>query len=184
MKIVLARHAAREQAGGPDKLLPLTEAGRGESIALGQTLCNRCLQPEVIFCSWYAHALETAEAIAATCSSARLDAVNPAPTKVVELCTLTPQFPGSAVWALDKTWAGIPILEWITSEAEKTGNDLARLSVAVFVMHQPRMTQLLSSMTGGRVTRSSFAFAEGICVSAASIDLFLAGLGKQDGALL
>jgi phosphohistidine phosphatase SixA len=186
LKVVLVRHGTREQGGGPDKLLSLTEEGRSECVALGRTLCSRHLQPEVVFCSWYAHARETAEIIAATCGPESSSASPAAPNTigVVELCTLTPQFPGSASWALEGTWAGISILEWISSEATKTDHSLVGLNVAVLVMHQPRMTQVLSGMTGGRVTHSSFTFADGICVSAKSLDRLLAGQGEQDGELL
>ncbi len=184
MDLVLVRHGTRETGGAPDKLLPLTAQGRSESIALGQTLCRRDLRPDVVFCSWYAHARETAQLIAETCAAAPSVAAPARTAEVVEMCALTPQFPGSTAWALERTWAGIPILQWIAGEATKTGNDLERLRVAVFVMHQPRLTQLLSGITGGTVTRSSFGFGDGICVRAASLDRLLAGQGEAHGALL
>lgn len=65
------------------------------------------------------------------------------------LCALTPQFPGSVSWAKTEKWAGVAILEWLISESEKTGYNLSETDTAVFVMHKPRMRQLLAGMTEG-----------------------------------
>jgi len=185
MKIILLRHAIRRRQGGEDRYLALDSQGESDAVKQGRELFNRKIIPEVYFTSWFAHAKQTADILQKTVSDLHEAGgdfnLNP---KVVELCTLTPQFPGRAVWAGPQNWAGINILEWIRSEAEYTGNDLRKLGVAVFVLHDPRIRQLLEGMTSGKYSQLMFKYSEGICLSADSLDAFLEGKGEQDGSPL
>jgi phosphohistidine phosphatase SixA len=185
MRIALIRHATREQNGNADKALPLTDSGVAEAAACGSALFERGFFPTVCFTSWYVHARQTAEIISSTI--ARLESsggTSEVAAPVVELCALTPQFPGSASWAKTEKWAGVAILEWLISETEKTGYDLSEMDTAVFVMHEPRMRQLLAGMTEGTISTRTFSFSEGICLQAHSLHEFVEGRGKQDGALI
>lgn len=185
MRIALIRHATRKQSGKADKDLPLTDSGVAVATSCGSALFQRGIYPTVFFASWYVHARQTAEILSSTI--ARLEASGGKPkvaVPVVELCTLTPQFRGSASWAQTEKWAGHAILKWIISETEKTGYDLNETDTAVFVMHEPRISQLIEGMTKGTILTGNFSFSEGICLQAPSLRHFVKGQGKQDGTLI
>ena len=182
MQIILLRHATRIGTDGADKYLGLDAKGEAEAVERGRELFKREIKPGAYFTSWFAHAKQTADLLRNTLNAlqgAGSDSSRNA--KIVELCTLTPQFPGSASWAGPQKWAGIEILEWIRSEAEQTGNDLRKLEVAVFVMHEPRLRQLLAGMTSEGESGLSFGFSEGVCLIAESLNGFLAGKGRRNG---
>jgi phosphohistidine phosphatase SixA len=190
MRIALIRHATREQNGNADKTLGLTSCGIAEAEDCGGALFERGFCPTVCFTSWYAHARQTAEIISSTIAQLEANRCTPkvAPS-IVELCTLTPQFPGSASWLEaswreKEKWDNHTILDWIVSETKKTGYDLSETDAAVFVMHQPRMQQLLAEMTGKTIKISNTGFSEGICLQAPSLHEFVEGRGKQDGSLI
>jgi phosphohistidine phosphatase SixA len=168
--------------GGEDKYSTLSSQGKREAAERGRDLFNRGINPEVYFTSWFVHAKQTANILQKTVGDLHKDRrdshLNP---KVVELCALTPQFPGPENWAGPQEWAGIKILEWIRSEALYTGNNLRTLEVVVFVLHTPRIMQLLAGMKRGKALRPEFDFSEGICLTAESFDEFLERRGKPDG---
>lgn len=181
MKIILLRHATRKRGDREEeeyleKRFLLDSTGEEEARKQGQELARRGIKPAVYFTSCFAHAKQTGEILRDTVGGYPL-------AKVVELCTLTPHYQGPRKW--QGNWQGIQILEAIIRESELTGNDLRKLDAVAFILHQPRLTQLLASMTSQGESRFvDLGYSEGVCLNADLLDAFLQGKGKEDGLSL
>jgi hypothetical protein len=102
------------------------------------------------------------------------------PAKIIELCTLTPHYQGPRGWRTN--WEGVRILEAIDQESRIKGNDLRDVDTVAFVMHQPRLQQLLATMTSQDQSRfRSLTYSEGIRIKANSFDEFFQGKAVADG---
>ena len=180
MRILLFRHATRKR-GDPgsdeyiEKRLPLDTAGEEQAKRQGDELIRRGIKPAAYFTSCFAHAKQTGEIL---CNMVGGDP----PAKVVELCALTPHYQGPR--ESRGTWQGISMLQTIIRELELTGNDLNKLDVVVFVMHQPRLQQLLASMTSQSESKFKVDYSEGVFLRADSLDDFSKGKGQEDGPRL
>ena len=180
MTIIVLRHATRKRDDDPateeycEKNLPLDTIGQTEARELGAQLAERGLRPAVYFTSCFAHAKETGEILRETVAR------QPA-AKVVQLCALTPHYQGPREWRCSKEWKGVRILATIDNESRATGNDLRTFDVVAFVMHFPRLAQLLGGMTSESESQFTLSCSEGVCVEAESFDAFLRGEGKEVG---
>ena len=179
MKMIVLRHGTRKRDDDPavegydEKNLPLDAGGRAATKQLAAGLVARGLRPAVYFTSCFAHGKETAEIL-------REIMGGDPPARVVTLCALTPHYQGPKAWRCREEWKGVRILETIGHEARATGNDLRALDVVAFVMHQPRLLQLLAGVTSESESRYvKIGYSEGVCVEAESFDAFLRGEGKE-----
>ena len=177
MRIIVLRHGTRKRDHDPaveeygEKDLPLDAGGQAATRRLAAQLAARGLRPTVYFTSCFAHSKETGEILR--------DALGPQ-AKIVALCALTPHYQGPREWRCREGWKGVRILETISYEARATGNDLRALDVSAFVMHQPRLLQLLAGMTSESEPRfARIGYSEGVCVEAESFDAFLRGEGTE-----
>ena len=134
------------------------------------------MRPTVYFTSCFLHARQTGEILR--------DALPLAPlAKIVQLCTLTPHYQGPRKWL--GNWNGVRMLESIAQEARLTGNDLRELETAAFVLHQPRLQQLLATMTSQEESLfNPISYSEGICLHANSVDSLIQGKGKVEWRLI
>lgn len=177
MKIIVLRHATRKRDSLDrdeylEKLLPLDPTGREEARQLGEELARRGIKPEVYFTSCFVHAQQTAEILRDT-----VDRSATAP--IVELCTLTPHYQGPKEWRCK--WEGVHILKAIIREAELKVSNLRELEVVAFILHKPRLQQLLESMTSQDESRfDGIRYSEGVCLKAESLNGFLQGKGEED----
>jgi len=177
MKIIVLRHATRVRDNSVsgeylEKHLPLDTSGEREAKKLGIELARRGIKPAVFFTSCFAHAKQTGDILRDTLGG------NP-PAMVVELCTLTPHYQGPREWR-GEAWQGVRIPKAIIREAELTVNDLRDLDVVAFILHQPRLKQLLASMTSREESEFGFHYSEGVCLTADSLDAFLQGNGQEN----
>lgn len=183
MLIVLLRHGKRIKYDDDsmkdeylEKCLLLDRSGEKDAARRGKELASRKIIPVAYFTSCFAHARQTGEILRDTIGG------DP-PAKVVDLCTLTPHFQGPRAWR--GRWQGTQILEAIIQESESTGNDLRELAVTTFILHQPRLQQLLASMTSQEeLSFSDIGYSEGVCLKADSLDVFLKGGAVQEGTRL
>jgi phosphohistidine phosphatase SixA len=181
MKIIVLRHATRKRDDPVrdeylEKHLPLDPIGEEETRQLGLELARRGIKPAIYFTSCFAHARQTAEILR--------DIVNGSSTaKVVELCTLTPHYQGPReLRQKGEKWQGLQMLGDIIRESESMISDLRELEVLAFILHWPRLEQLLASMTSK--DESCFynvGYSEGICLKAESLDDLLQGKAEKDG---
>ena len=160
MKIVLIRHASRERDSDPskDKYLPLSFDGKEEVRALGAKLASLNLKPTVYLTSLYAHAKQTGELLSDQGGGTP-------PAAVVAIDTLTPH----------TSWT----FEEIIREAEQAGHNLSKLDLVAFVLHYPRLNQLLARLTSQPVSQETPKYAEAVCLAADSLSDFLEGKGKE-----
>src|SRR5919106_920827 len=147
MKIVLIRHASKES--GPDlkedSHLPLTPEGKRETCKLGNKLASLGLKPTVYLTSDHVHANQTGALL-----SAQMGGNSPA--AVVPIGALTPHDPSPFTF------------EKIIRESEQTGHDLHVQETVAFVMHHPRLNQLLAALTSQPVSQAMPKYAEAICL--------------------
>jgi phosphohistidine phosphatase SixA len=160
MKIILVRHAPRELNSDPtaDPHLPLSPEGRDKARDLGKSLLAKGLRPEAYLTSSYAHAKETGQ-IMSTQTRRRKR------VPVISLDSLTPHHEFS--------------LDMILSESLEKEVDLGTLEVVVFVLHHPRLNQLVARMTKQPESEETPEYADGVCVTAASLEDIRNGLGTS-----
>ena len=89
------------------------------------------------------------------------------PAAVVAIGALTPHDPSPFTF------------EEIIRQSEQTEHDLRIQEVVAFVMHHPRLNQLLAALTSQPVSQEAPNYAEAICLMADSLNDFLAGKGKE-----
>jgi phosphohistidine phosphatase SixA len=161
MKIILIRHASRvrESSSDKDEELPLSPDGEKEARELGDKMASLGLRPTLYLTSRYAHAKQTAEFL-------RDQVTGDPPASVVAISTLTPHEPYD--------------FEGIIRESEQTGHDLSRLELVAFVLHHPRLNQLLGRLTSQPVSPGAPKYSEAVCLTADSLGDFLEGKGKVD----
>jgi phosphohistidine phosphatase SixA len=182
MKIVALRHATRQRDSNPirdeylEKELLLCPTGEEESKKRGLELDKRGIKPAVYFTSCFAHARQTGEILR--------DSVGKiSPAKVVALCTLTPHFQGPRQWR--GNWQGIRILESVIEESELMVKEVGDLEAIAFVLHQPRLKQLLAVMTSQAESRfEDIGYSNGTVLTVDSLRALLQGKGIEDGARL
>ncbi|MBV8417264.1 MAG: histidine phosphatase family protein [Verrucomicrobia bacterium] len=192
--IILLRHADRIRKANEEfieKLLPLNPDGRKESENRGTDLNNLGIKPTVYFTSCFVHAKQTGEILRDTMGGSP-------PAEVVELLTLAPRYQGPRAW-LDRpekerteaAWLPV-ILEAIDHESQLKGYNLRNLNVVTFVLHVPRLQQLIRGMTAQTARPpffdlesfdNFFGCSEGIHLTAASFDDLLRGRGEVMGYL-
>lgn len=107
------------------------------------------------------------------------DVAGDASIQVAELCTLTPHFQGPQHWR-GENWKGVRLFAEIVRETQAVRKDFGKLSVVAFIMHQPRMREILGSMTGRNETEFEFKYSEGICLRADSLGAFLIGKSTEE----
>jgi hypothetical protein len=181
VKVVMLRHATRkrEQDAESDeymeKNLPLDSVGEMEARARAVNLSTMGINPDVYFTSCFAHARQTGEILRDTINTR-------ASADVVELCTLTPHYQGPRKYR--GNWRGVHMLETIEQEARFRGKDLRKVYAPVFILHQPRLQQLLAIMTSQDESAfSSTKYSDGVCVRADSLDSLFRGQGEVEAAL-
>ena len=174
MKIVMLRHGTRQREDDPDcdehleKLLPLSSQGQLEVRERALDLKGLEISPDVYLTSCFLHSRQTGEILRDTLSHASVD--------VVELCTLTPHYQGPR--GSRGNWRGVQMLEGITQESNFKRKNLRELDTVAFILHQPRLQQLLATMTSqGETQFSGIKYSEGFCIRAESIEAFLRGQG-------
>jgi hypothetical protein len=76
------------------------------------------------------------------------------------------------------------MLEAITQESNFKRKDLRELDTVAFILHQPRLQQLLATMTSqGESHFGGIKYSEGFCIRAGSIEGFLGGQGVVEARL-
>ena len=71
------------------------------------------------------------------------------------------------------------MLESVAQEASLSGNDLREHDTAAFVLHWPRVQQLLVTMTSQTESDiGTIDYSEGVCVNAESVDALLERKGN------
>ena len=154
MKIILLRHATRERdQARDDEELPLNDDGKDEALTLREKLGGMGLKPAVYLTSRHAHAKQTAEILAGGTAA------------VVAINTLTPH----------KEYT----VEKIISESEQNGHDLSNVDQVAFVLHHPRLNQLVAMLTSQPESQMESEFAGGVCLEADSLADFINGQGKE-----
>ena len=129
-----------------------------------------------LFTSCFAHARQTGEILRDTVGGSPL-------AKVVALCTLTPHFQGRRQWR--GNWQGIHILESVIEESELMVKGVGDLEAIAFVLHRPRLQQLLAVMTPGTESRfEDIGYSKGVVLTVDSLGALLKGEGIEDGAWL
>lgn len=157
MRILLIRHGAREQPTGvPDSETSLSAKGRSEVEQRGRDLALVGIHLDAMLTSQYRHAGESGTILAGMTS------LQSASLPVVQLAALTPHSETETVAE-------------ITVEAGQAGIDLAHLSTVGVVGHEPRLSQLLTRLTGSRAR--PLGRADAVCVEAATWQEFLMGQG-------
>ena len=161
MKIILIRHATRERdpALKSDEPLPLKPEGKQEARELREKLPGLGLKPTVYFTSRYKHARETAEILGDQAGGISASAV-------VAMETLTPH----QEYTFEK----------IIVEAAQEGHDLSKLDQVAFVLHHPRLNQLVARLTSQPESPMEPEYAGGVCLTADSLADFINGQGKED----
>jgi phosphohistidine phosphatase SixA len=160
VKIILIRHASRERNPdlGEDKDLPLTSDGKKEACELGDRLVSLGLKPTLYLTSRYTHAKQTGDLLQDQVGGNPLAAL-------VAINTLTPHEEYT--------------FERIILESEQNGHDLSKLEQVAFVLHHPRLNQLLARLTSQPESPGAPKFAGAVCLTADSLDDFIKGKGKQ-----
>jgi phosphohistidine phosphatase len=151
MHIILARHAARQRGGLDDHQQPLSETGRAEADRLATLLRDRALVPTRCFSSAFVHAKQTAESLISQTGAA---------ATIEVLVSLTPKGLQSGLAAF-------------LEEADGTSFDST--DVILVVAHEPRVSQLLGSMTSTPL--SEVSTGQATAVAAPSIADIEAGRG-------
>ncbi len=139
-------------------MLPLKTEGEQEALKLGEKLAGVGLKPTVYLTSRYTHAQQTAEIL-------RDKAGGSSPAAVVALDMLTPH----QEYTFEK----------IILESEQKGHDLSDLDQVAFVLHHPRLNQLVARLTTQPESRTEPEFAEAVCLTADSLADFINGQGKE-----
>jgi len=134
---------------------PLTSNGIQEARDLGDQFVARGIIPAVYLTSCYLHAFRTGKVLSNRCSSAD------APAPVIPLRLLTPHQLFS--------------VQGIFLEAKENGHDLSSQDVVAFVLHHPRVNQLLSELTSQPGSKKELRFGTGVCLTADSLHNFLEG---------
>jgi hypothetical protein len=192
--IILLRHADRIRKANEEfieKLLPLNPDGRKESENRGTELNKLGIKPTAYFTSCFVHAKQTGEILRDTMGGR-------SPAEVVELLTLAPHYKGPRAWQdrrekerTEAAWLPV-ILEAIDLESQLKGYNLRNLNVVAFVLHVPRLQQLIKGMTAqtarppffdNKSFEKFFEYSEGIHLTAASFDDLLRGRGEVMGYL-
>ncbi len=183
MRIIVLRHAVRERGDRAteefiEKHLPLTPAGKQQARELGEEMLRRGLRPAVYFTSCFAHARQSGEILSNT-------AGGNSPAQVIELCTLTPHYQGPRAWRESgKPWKGADMLAAIDRETKLRQYDLRQLENVAFILHKPRLEQLLAAMTSQDEGKfRDLEYSQGVVVNAESLEAFLQGKGKEEGRL-
>jgi len=161
MKIILIRHASRERDPNrdKDKDLPLTPDGEKEARELGEKMASLGLKPTLYLTSRYEHAKQTGELLRDQVGG------NP-PATVVAIGTLTPHEPYD--------------FEGIIRESEQNGHDLSKLELVAFVLHHPRLNQLVARLTSQPISPGAPKYSEALCLTADSLGEFLKGKGREN----
>jgi len=179
--LIMLRHATREPCTDPDankyyldRNLPLNAAGEAEAKLRALDMVQQGIKPAVYLTSCFVHARQTGEIMRDTID------LDP-PASVVELLTLTPYFQGPR--RSRGNWQGSHMLESISEESRLTGNDLRRLNTVAFILHQPRLDQLLEAMNlhSQLPSNNIIDYSEGIICRADSLDGLLRGYSKLIG---
>lgn len=192
--IILLRHADRIRKANEkfiEKLLPLNPDGRKESENRGSDINKLGIKPTVYFTSCFVHAKQTGEILRDTMGGSPR-------AQVVELLTLAPNYKGPRAWldrpekeCTEAAWLPV-ILEAIDLESQLKGYNLRNLNVVTFVVHVPRLQQLIKGMTAqtarppffdNKSFDNFFEYSEGIHLTAASFDDLLRGRGEVMGYL-
>jgi len=164
MVVILIRHARREDNSTvKDEDQALSAVGRQQALALAAVFDKRSLRPEVYFTSKHAHASETAAILAARTAVG---------ANVTEMETLTPRRS-----PLPPSWNGT--FTHMVDETKTAGYDLSKLNVIAFVLHFPRINQLLAVLTATGTSLNEPGFAEAIYVRADTFDALCAGKGEE-----
>lgn len=181
MRLVMLRHGTREREQDPDvdehkeKMLPLTSSGELEVRKRALDLKARGIIPNVYLTSCFTHARQTGEILRDTMNNASVD--------VVELCTLTPHYQGPRRHRGD--WRGSRMLEAIAQESLLRSKDLRKLDTVAFILHQPRLAQLLALITSRDESEfSDFRYSEGVCIRTESNEDCFAGHGEVEAHLV
>ena len=158
MKIILIRHASGERDPNPDKDLPISPDGEKEARELGDRMVSLGFKPTLYLTSRYKHAKQTGEIL-------RDQVGGSPPASVVGVGTLTPHEPYD--------------FEEIIRESEQTGHDLSKLELVAFVLHHPRLNQLLMRLTSQPAPPVVPKYSEAVCLTADSLGDFLKGKAKE-----
>lgn len=143
MTLLLVRHGERVPADGAgDHAAPLKPSGRAQAAALAGALACAGLGADLFVTSRYAHAIETADILAA--EQARREGGDTA--RVVAVPAFTPHSPTET-------------LEQILADVRGQAQDPARVSRLAFVGHEPRLSQLFQRLTGRDTDRLGYATA-------------------------
>jgi len=161
MKIILIRHASRvrDPNSNDDKDLQLTSDGVSEARELGDKMVSLGLRPTLFLTSCHAHAKQTGEIL-------RDQVAGDHSAPVVAIRSLTPNEPYD--------------FEEIIRESGQNKYDLSKLDLVAFVLHHPRLNQLLERLTSQSVSRGKPDYSEAVCLTADSLGEFLQGKGYEE----
>ncbi len=157
MQVLLIRHGSREHQG-PDEKSSLSLQGKKEVAFQSDLLQRLSLAPSVFLTSHFIHAQDSAKILATQLQGG--DAV-----KILSLCSLTPHSP-------------VFEFESIVDEAQAMSIDWGSLDLVCIVGHEPRLSKLLTQLTGKRARPLSRK--EIVCISAETLPQLLKGTGKLE----
>lgn len=134
MRVVVIRHGEKGELPGKDeKDWPLSEDGTVRVGGVVETLLRVDLLPRIYLTSRWEHARQTAEILAAGRASEL-------PFRVVGVDVLTPK-------TEEEKFSVSGLLE----EATNQGVDLEESEIVALVGHEPRLSMLITRMTGKRI---------------------------------
>jgi phosphohistidine phosphatase SixA len=181
LQIVMLRHATRDRHNDPDydeyleRTFPLNGSGKSEARKTAQQLLKIGISPTVYLTSCFEHARQTGEILR--------DTIELAPSaEIVELVTLTPYFQGPR--KLRGNGRGSDMLVSIAQESRAIGKDLRRFNTIAFILHQPRLQQLIQVMTSQSEHQFyDIRYSEGIYLRSVSFEALFIGQGKIEARL-
>jgi len=180
--IIMLRHATRERHSDEvsdeylELNLPLNAIGKSETRARASQLIEQGIKPNAYFTSYFTHARQTGEILRDIIGS-------PQSATISDLLTLTPHFQG--LRRSRGNWHGSAILESLLQETRVVGCDLSTFETVVFILHQPRLMQLLQVMTSQNQSQfSAIGYSEGVHLCCDSIDALSQGQSKTERFLV
>jgi phosphohistidine phosphatase SixA len=155
LQAILVRHAEKDGSGDD---APLSESGRESTSQLGSFLAKLGLRPALVLTSRFVHARETADGLAMK--------FPPTSPPILKVDALTP------VPATRERFS----IETMVDEAAVAGHCLTDNTTAIFVGHEPRLTQLATIMTRQRIP--PLERLEAVCIEADTLSDLRVGRGR------